>query len=146
MADRKQYLVAVDFSPVSAGALKTAIELAGKTGARVRAVHVLAVETDKLPKDADPVYLEDLHMQQAQGAKIQLEAFVEKHTRRAASVEAEILSGKPQTEILRAAQAPGVELIVMGTHGRTGLRELLMGSVAENVLRRAPVPVVMVRA
>ncbi|MBI2992719.1 MAG: universal stress protein [Gammaproteobacteria bacterium] len=145
MADKKNILVAVDFSAVSAAALKTAVELAGKTGARVKALHILAMEDGDLPKNADPVYLEDLHMQQVQGAKIQLEEFVEKHVRRASDVEAEILSGEPQLEILRAAQAPGVEMIVMGTHGRTGLRELLVGSVAENVLRRAPIPVVMVR-
>jgi len=145
MADHKKILVAVDFSSVSAAALKTAVDLAGKIGAKVKAIHVLALQTAGLPKDADAVYLEDLRMQQMQGAKIQLEEFVEKHTRHATGVEAVILSGEPQSEVLRATEEPGVGMIVMGTHGRTGLRELLMGSVAENVLRRARIPVIMVR-
>jgi len=145
MADYRKVLVAVDFSAVSAAALKTAVELAGKIGAKVKAVHVLVPPPGDTPKNADPVYLEDLRMQQMQGAKIQLEQFVEKHARRGADVEAEILTGEAQSELLRASQQAGIDLIVMGTHGRTGLREQLVGSVAENILRRAPVPVVMVR-
>jgi nucleotide-binding universal stress UspA family protein len=54
--------------------------------------------------------------------------------------------GDPAAEILRVAQAVKADLIVLGTHGRTGLGRLLMGSVAEQVVRRAPCPVVTVKA
>ena len=53
--------------------------------------------------------------------------------------------GKPDTEIMRYAAERDIDLIVMGTHGRTGLAHALMGSVAERVVRRAPCPVLTVR-
>jgi nucleotide-binding universal stress UspA family protein len=60
-------------------------------------------------------------------------------------VERFVREGDPGGEILRAAQFTNADLIVMGTHGRTGLSRLLMGSVAEQVLRKAPCPVLTVR-
>ena len=61
-------------------------------------------------------------------------------------VEYQLVEGDPGEEIVRAAQETGAELIVMGTHGRTGLPRLLMGSVAEQVMRRAACPVLTVKA
>jgi len=55
------------------------------------------------------------------------------------------VEGDVATEILRLAQETGSDLIVMGTHGRTGLARLLMGSVAEQVVRKAPCPVLTVK-
>jgi nucleotide-binding universal stress UspA family protein len=60
-------------------------------------------------------------------------------------VEHRLVDGEPSEEILKVAGAEGVDVIVMGTHGSTGLARLLMGSVAENVLRKAPCPVLTVR-
>lgn len=60
-------------------------------------------------------------------------------------VEHRLLYGDPISVILGMAQEIGADLIVMGTHGRTGVRRLLMGSVAEAVVRKAPCPVLIVR-
>ncbi len=60
-------------------------------------------------------------------------------------VEYHVAEGEPATEIIRLARLAGANLIVMGTHGRTGLRRLLIGSVAEAVLRRAPCPVLTLK-
>jgi len=60
-------------------------------------------------------------------------------------LERRVEQGIPVSEILRVAQETKADLIVMGTHGRTGLRRLLMGSVAEQVVRRAPCPVLTVK-
>ncbi len=60
-------------------------------------------------------------------------------------VERRLEEGEPVTEILRVARESAADLIVMGTHGRTGLARLLMGSVADQVVRRAPCPVVTVK-
>ena len=57
-----------------------------------------------------------------------------------------LLSGDPATEIVRYSQDAGMNLIVMGTHGRTGLQHVMIGSVAEKVVRRAPCAVLTVRA
>jgi nucleotide-binding universal stress UspA family protein len=61
-------------------------------------------------------------------------------------VEARLERGDPAAEILRTADEFGAELIVMGTHGRSGIGRLLMGSVAEAVLRDAPCPVLIARS
>jgi len=60
-------------------------------------------------------------------------------------VEHRLKDGDPVTEILAVAEQSSADLIVMGTHGRTGLERLLMGSVAEQVVRKAPCPVLTVR-
>jgi len=62
------------------------------------------------------------------------------------AVEYRVAEGEPATEIIRLARLLGANLIAMGTHGRTGLGRLLMGSVAEAVLRRAPCPVLTLKA
>ena len=61
-------------------------------------------------------------------------------------VEYRVAEGEPAAEVIRQARLLGANLIVMGTHGRTGLGRLLMGSVAEAVLRRAPCPVLTLKA
>lgn len=60
-------------------------------------------------------------------------------------VETKVVEGDPAYEIVSAAKEIGADLVVMGTHGRTGLGRLIMGSVAEQVLRKAPCPVLTVR-
>jgi nucleotide-binding universal stress UspA family protein len=61
-------------------------------------------------------------------------------------IDHRLTDGEPHAEILRVAEDDRCDLIVMGTHGRTGLPRLLMGSVAEQVVRRAPCPVLTVKA
>ena len=60
--------------------------------------------------------------------------------------EHRLAEGEPTEQILKAAECSGADLIVLGTHGTTGVMRLLMGSVVENVLRKAPCPVLSVRA
>jgi nucleotide-binding universal stress UspA family protein len=61
------------------------------------------------------------------------------------SVETAVVEGVPKTAILDYVEDEGIDMVVMGTHGRTGLDHYLIGSVAEKVVRRSPVPVVTVR-
>lgn len=61
------------------------------------------------------------------------------------TAEVKVVDGNPADAILRVVQELGVDLIVMGTHGRTGLKHVLLGSVAENVLHHAPCPVLLTR-
>jgi nucleotide-binding universal stress UspA family protein len=78
-------------------------------------------------------------------ALTELEDFVHKHIKASMPLESKVAGGKPAEEILRVAREEGVDLIVMGTHGRAGVRQLLVGSVAEEVTRHAPCPVFTVR-
>jgi nucleotide-binding universal stress UspA family protein len=61
-------------------------------------------------------------------------------------VEYQLVDGEPAEHILKVAESSNADLLVLGTHGSTGLTRLLMGSVAEHVLRKAPCPVLTVRA
>jgi nucleotide-binding universal stress UspA family protein len=78
-------------------------------------------------------------------AQAELHAFARKTLKEAVPVQVKVAVGKPAEEILRVAREERVDLIVMGTHGRTGVRHLLLGSVAEAIVRYAPCPVCMVR-
>jgi nucleotide-binding universal stress UspA family protein len=71
--------------------------------------------------------------------------FVRKYLKAPMPLENKVAVGKPAEEILPVAREEGVDLIVMGTHGRTGVRHLLLGSVAEEVTGHAPCPVFTVR-
>jgi nucleotide-binding universal stress UspA family protein len=145
MEDIRQILVAVDFSDVSANAFRAAADLAAKLNAKLQVVHAVPMQAASLPMEGGAVYIEDLQSKQVEEAKDKLAAFIRQHSRGGADVEQCVRSGDPTTEINRAAEELHADLIVVGTHGRSGLSHLLMGSVAESVLREAPVPVLCVR-
>ena len=145
MANYKTILVAVDFSEVSAHALGTAVDLAAQLGARLKIVHAVRMHATSLPLEGGAVYIEELHAKEVEDAEKNLARFIAENTDAGTAPESSVRSGEPATEINRAAVDSGADLIVVGTHGRTGLSHLLMGSVAENVLREAPVPVLCVR-
>jgi nucleotide-binding universal stress UspA family protein len=77
------------------------------------------------------------------GAEKKLLEFMDEHFR-ADSPKAQVLLGDPAEEILEYAQAEGIDLIIIGTHGRKGLEHIIFGSVAERVVKKSPVPVLTV--
>lgn len=142
----KKILIPVDFSVHSSFAVKLGADLARRFTASVTVLHVF----DPLPY-ALPVEYEVLSPQQSQ----QLQAEIQKslaalrlraETAGAAHVETQVLRGSPVTEIARFAADGGFDLIVMGTHGRRGVKHAVLGSVAERVVRVAPCPVLTARA
>jgi nucleotide-binding universal stress UspA family protein len=128
-----------DFSPQSDQAFQVACSLARDHGGRLIVLHVVELPQDA-PGDAmihpppggpREAIADQLHTLQAPDAR--------------APIERRLASGDPTAEILRAAQESQCDLIVMGTHGRTGLERLLLGSVAEKVLRDAACSVLVVK-
>jgi nucleotide-binding universal stress UspA family protein len=136
-------LVPTDFSASSNYALDYAITFASKLQARLTVVHVVesfplsSVEVVELPQD----YLQELKM----GANRTMESSLARITAAGLKGDVVVVHGTPFQEILEAAKTQHVDLIIMGTHGRTGLHHLLLGSVAERVVRLAPCPVLVVR-
>jgi universal stress protein A len=138
----KTILCPVDFSAGSRLALEAARTLARTSGGKVVALFVAApalMVTDGVmaapllgEEEADPHSL-----------KSQLREFVS--PRRGEIIELCVDFGNPGEEILDQASVHKADLIVMGTHGRTGLGRLLLGSVAEHVLRRANCPVLLIK-
>ena len=149
MARIRKILVPVDFSESSREALAYAAELAQKFGARIDLLHVwqapVFIPTATLPEvpnvDANIV---DLVRQNAEEATARALAEARAQGLPVESARAE--PGVPARGIVELAKADGYDLIVIGTHGRTGLSRAMMGSVAEKVVRLAPCPVLTVRS
>jgi nucleotide-binding universal stress UspA family protein len=92
-----------------------------------------------------PVSPVKLLEEQRRAAKAELADLAARLAKRGVKVRTLLREGTPHRAIVDAAKQPGTDLIVMGTHGRTGMSRLLLGSVAELVIRHAPCPVLTVR-
>jgi len=142
----RRILVAVDGSPAAAGGLREALRLAKQEGARLFILHVVneyyafAGMDGPAPVDLVPMFREG-------GRRIlaRAEAAAAKQGVKPKIVMPETV-GPAADAIVREAKKLRADLIVLGTHGRRGVRRLVLGSDAEQVLRRASVPVLLVRA
>ena len=141
----RRILLPSDFSDCSAEAARAARQLAGTFGARLTVLHVLDEPAALDPMFRGEVPLELLRGRMEQYAREGMEAFVSAHFRGEGNVETRIASGVPYREILREARETGADLIVIGTHGRTGVEHVIFGSTAEKVVRMAPCPVLTIR-
>jgi len=140
----KTILVATDFSRASEHALEYAQALARSFGGTLHLLHV--VPDPVLASAWSDAYAYDLT---ALGERLRVEAVQQLVARaqsiRDVSVTTEAIIGVPATLISLTAAERGVDLIVMGTHGRSGFSHLFLGSVAERVVRTAPCPVLTMR-
>ena len=130
-----------DFSKPADDAFRLAASLARDYGAQLIVFHV-APPTTVYGQVAVKIEAEDFHARMWEEFR-QLETLDPRI--RAVDLRSELEEGEPVPAILRKAEGTKCDLIVMGTHGRTGVGRLMMGSVAEQVLRRAPCPVLTVR-
>lgn len=144
MVSFQRILLATDFSEASARAAEHAVMLARKFGAGLHVLHVL--ETD-IPVMSDslvylpPTYFEELENRAAE----QLEQVIARQDRDKLGVTLVMRKGSPFVEIVRYAREQHMDLIVQGTHGRGAVAHVLLGNVAEKVIRKAPCPVLTVR-
>ena len=145
-AEWKRICCPIDFSDASRAAMEVAADLARRFGAELVLLHAYPIPGYTFPDGsvmASPKMMQDL-ADQAQRHVEEWRADAEKLTG-GPRVTAEKAVGEPAAEILEAARDARADLIVMGTHGRTGLEHALMGSIAERVVRRAHCPVLTVR-
>ena len=134
----ERILVPLDFSACSEAALTYAVTLATKCDANLHLLHVLSQgDSDRSSRSRS----EAIHRTSQLITRLS-----EIREVLAEGIVRNVLSGIPTDEIVRYATEKHIDLIVMGTHGRTGLAHLVLGSVAEKVLKSAPCPVVTVRA
>ncbi len=141
----KLILCPVDFSTTSTHALDTAVELSSQLDANLHLVHVYQFPAFSLP-EADLATPIDLSLQDDYKKRLrqQLEDLDKKYSGIKLSIDTTLVEGIPYVEIVRTANEINADLIVMGTHGRTGLAHMLLGSVAERVVRSSVVPVLSV--
>jgi nucleotide-binding universal stress UspA family protein len=143
--DWKRILCPIDFSDASRAALETAAELAKRFGAMVALFHAYPVPGYTFPDGSFVASSKMLDELSGQASRHMEEWKALAEGMGVGRVEVATAVGEPAQEILIFAKAQNADLIVIGTHGRTGLQHALMGSVAERVVRRATTPVLTVR-
>lgn len=146
----KRIAVAIDGSETSDMALDEAIKLAGEMGSMLFLIHVCE-EPPMMwaPDGMGTVPLQDITKAITNAAKALLESCKERVAKQGVAVETRLVEsagGRLGGIISEEAQKWSADLLVVGTHGRKGIEHLLMGSVAEGVIRTAPMPVLLFRA
>jgi nucleotide-binding universal stress UspA family protein len=140
----RRILVPTDFSSTAAQAIEVAIAFAQRFGAELELFHAQSMPTYVFPDAVMPVGPE-LMRDLDRAVASELERNAERVRAAGVVVSTASAVGAPDLEICRRAGEWNADLIIIGTHGRTGLPHVLLGSVAEKVVRRAPCPVLTVR-
>ena len=150
MFEPKRILVPTDFSKYSDKALKTAVDIAKRYGAKIYLLHVISevvyqCAIDYCLTDAD---LDKIEKSGLKTSTDKLQAEVRKIAKAAGElvITFDVKRGHPYETILNEQREKKIDLIVIASHGRTGIVKHLMGSVAEKVLRGAKCPVLLVKA
>jgi nucleotide-binding universal stress UspA family protein len=138
----REILFTTDLSAAAARAFPYALLFAQRFGARLYALHVI-------DDDSAPLYAARSLVRDAADFPAQVEALLRQHISSLpvaeAAVSAHVAEGRAEDEIIRFAKERGIDLIAMATHGHRGLREELLGSTTDHVIREAPCPVMTVR-
>ena len=148
MSAYKKILVAVDGSKTAAKGLREALRLAKREGAKLVVLNVVNDYPAFAATPEAPILVDLLPMLREGGKKIlaRAAAAARKAGVRPVTVLREIITGPAADAIVREARKQRADLIVLGTHGRRGVRRLVLGSDAEQVVRTSRVPVLLVRA
>lgn len=134
---------AIDFSEPSNAALAHAVGLGKRLGAKVVAVHAWQLPVYAVP-DGVAIFGPEVVNEITEGLQKQLAKTLEAHRADGVTLEGRLSAGAPVEAVLQAADDAGADYIVIGTHGRTGVARLVIGSVAEKLVRHANRPVIVV--
>jgi universal stress protein A len=138
----KNILVPTDFSDGAEQALDYAVDLAGKLGAKVHLLNVIGIPSMGVP-ELGVAFAASMIESTVRTNHIELGKLASR--RASADIDTLIRTGDACDSIIDVARQVDADLIVMGTHGRRGVRRALLGSIAEGVLRTAPCPVLTIR-
>ena len=138
-------LFPTDFSNGARAAMDSALSLANQYNAKLILLYVIQdvnIAEWYIPSSVSAM---DLVEDMQKGADAEMGKWAAEASKQAKDVERMVVRGVPFVEIIRAAREKDADLIVIGTHGRTGIDHMLFGSTAEKVVRKAPCPVLTVR-
>jgi universal stress protein A len=141
----KRLLLPTDFSNYSATATTYACELAARFDAELHLLHTLEPYVASTPEFGMGLAFPNYIGEARAAAEKTLAGMLDPKWAAGRTVIQVVLEGSPKVEIIQYARKENIDLIVLATHGRTGLAHVLMGSVAETVVRTAPCPVLTVR-
>jgi nucleotide-binding universal stress UspA family protein len=139
----KKILFPTDFSDVSRKAVKYIKQLKGAGAQEVIVLHVIDEKELQVLSRVPDQYLPITAQMEKEVAK-EMAAVEEDMTAEGFRVKLTVKTGKPFTEIMNTAAEEKTSIIVLGSHGRSNIREMLMGSVSENVIRHAKVPLLVI--
>ena len=139
----ERILVPIDFSETSIKAFECALGMAQKLGATVDLIHIYEPPSFMSGYQAVPIALSDKEV--VQKARIDLDALIPPDLPSNITIKSFVRTGKPHVEIAKFAEEQESDLIVISTHGYTGLKHTFMGSTTERVVRHAHCPVLVVR-
>jgi universal stress protein A len=141
MLGYRKILCALDFDEHATSTLRVAGALAKESNASLDILHIARIPARDmdvpLPFDEDPIWEKE--------AREGIEKLIQRSSIGDLKYDVRIVSGLPALDIVRAAAELAVDLIVMATHGRSGFAHLILGSVAEHVIREAACPVLILR-
>ena len=146
MSQFKHLLVAIDYSKPSLKALDTGLDLAVRLGARLTVVHTIMKVAEGVSMEGGAGYDVNLHQKQLQEARETIEQLLLDRNSHGVQTDIVIESGRAQDQIHSIAGRVGADMVILGTHGRKGMNRLILGSVAEEVLRDSHLPVLCVRS
>jgi universal stress protein A len=141
----KNILVPLDMSPESIKALKYAVPFAEQFGAKLRTLFVVELSPLVSITGMDYVGLTVSEQEIVKRVMIRLADIVDLHHTEKLGIEAEVRTGKPVEEIVKYAIETDTDLVILSTHGHSGMKRMLLGSVTEKVVRHAPCPVLVLR-
>lgn len=142
----QRILLPTDFSDYSATATKYACEMATRFDAELHLLHTLEVHLTSTPNFLMGLDLPRYVKESSAAAEKSLAGILDPKWSTGRTVIHALVEGSPKVEIITYARKHNIDLIVLSTHGRTGLSHVIMGSVAESIVRTAPCPVLTVRS
>ena len=141
----QRILLPTDFSELSGAAVKYACELAIRFDADLHLLHTLEIHTDLTPDFGMGLALPAFINESKVAAEKSLAAVLDPKWSEGRNVVRAVIEGSPRAVIVDYARDHHIDLIVLSTHGRSGLAHVILGSVAESVVRTAPCPVLTIR-
>ena len=145
MVEIKKILFPIDFTENSSKILPYVLSVSEKYDGMIYLLHVV----DDLSKWSSVFYIPHIPLDQylekaLKGAEKALDAVCKEQLQSCPNFKKRILSGDPAQEILKTIESEGIDMVIMGTHGRKGLEHVFFGSVAENVVKKSPAPVLTI--
>ena len=140
----RRLLCPVDFSDISKDAFQIAIDLAVLFKADLHVMHVFQMPASTIPEGIYDIP-DDAEDKVKNHFSKKLDEFIKNHSTPEINITTGSYEGFPHVEIIKYANETNADMIVMGTHGRTGLSHVLLGSVTERVIRTSDIPVLTVR-
>ncbi len=144
MAQINKILYPVDFTEHHVKVLPMVKELVEKLGATLHTLHVVEDLGHYANFYVPHPSLDKMETDLKSGALRKMEEFVQSHFEGFSGVTTEVVTGDPASEVIKYAQEKNIDLIITATHGRKGLEHAIFGSVAENIVRNSPVPVMTI--